>query len=592
MSKRVALVIGVLPVMAGCGPPGSEPLAVTASVETLRTGQDFDLVSGDISPDGRFLTQVNWASGDLQLLDLTTGDARDLTGQGYAGGYAWTSAFSPDGQRIAYAWYLDSLHSHELRVVDLPSGQSRVVVAARRDRYYIDPVDWSDSGGDILVAIQEADRTWQLASVEAATGAVRVLRVLDWQAPGGGHDQAYPDADLSPDGRYLAWDYPPEPEAATRDVFVASVDGGPSTAIVTGPRSDRLLGWLPDGSGILFYSDRNGTPSIWRQPLRDGRAAGTATLVRRDVEALVPLGFTRRGYAFGVILEAERVHLATLPADGPVSSDAARPVHGPAWRRSLAFDFSPDGSRTALAVQDPFPDPSEALVLATLDGGVERTIPLSPALHASNGTLRWVDPSRLYLFAYQRGIDGVFEITLPEGTHRRVTLPVDIGRGAFKWFDAALGSRILYMVSEGDLVAVDAVSGASRRLGETQALRASVAVSPDGRELAYLTRDRAAARFELRVRSVDGATGRTVYRAPAGRMGPPVSWTADGSRLLFGLETANGPRGLWTVPARGGAPTRLLDGCCQENHARLDAHGRLLFVGGAHRTEIRLLRGY
>ena len=61
------------------------------------------------------------------------------------------SAFSSDSRRVAVAWYLDSVNSHELRVVNLDGTGSRVVVPAGEGHYYVDPVDWSRSDEEILV---------------------------------------------------------------------------------------------------------------------------------------------------------------------------------------------------------------------------------------------------------------------------------------------------------------------------------------------------------------------------------------------------------------------------------------------------------
>lgn len=557
-----------------------------------------DFISGDISYDGRYLSQVNWSTGDLQLVDLRSGVARDLTGQGYAGGYAWTSAFSPDGRRIALAWYLDSVNAHELRVMDLDSRSSRIVVAADPDRYYIDPVDWSASGEDILVALQRKDRTWQLGIVAAVGGPIRTIKSLGWQTPGGGHDQAYPDADLSPDGRYVAYDYPPSAAEPTRDVFVAPVDGGPETVLVSGPGSDRLLGWLPGGDGILFYSDRSGTPSIWRLWVRAGRPAGEPELVHADIRALVPLGFTRDGYAYGVTTEAERVHYADVDSAGRDSVRMPRAFHDTAWRKSFVADWSPDGTRVAFVTHDPLPDPVEKLQIASMSGELVRTIVLTPALHTSNGTFRWATEDRLILFAYERGVDGIFAVDLRDGSHRRLTTPPSVGRAAIKWFDVGPDGRSLYMIGRpqgrgrgNELVVVDAETGALRVIGTALAVRASLSVSPDGKQLAFLARD-ASGEVELRTSSTSGSgVSRTVYRPDRGRIRPPVTWTPDGSRIVFGFQGGDDVTSLSAIDVRGGEPVRLLSDCCSGNFVRMHRDGRrLAFAAGRDRGEVWVLR--
>lgn len=584
-----AMFLGVA--LAGCAP--------AASVK-LWSGAEPDFINADISPDGRYLSHINWSSGDLQLVDLNSGQARDLTGHGYdAGGYAWTSAFSTDGRRIAVAWYREALNSHELRIIDVDGGASRVLVPAVEGNYYVDPVDWSASDKEVLVAMQVADRTWRLDLVAVDTGTSRTVKTLGWQTPGGGHDQAYPDADLSADGRYIAYDYPPQPAEPTRDIFAVAVDGGRETTLVSGRGSDRLLGWLPDGSGILFYSDRSGTPAVWRLRVRDGSPVGEPQLVHDDVRGLLPLGFARDGYAYGVPIETEQVHIGEVGSAGTVV-ELPRPVSATPLQRSLAGDWSPDGSRLAYVVHEPLPNPVETLVIASASGQVERTIPLTPALHASNGTFRWSAEERVFFYAYERGRDGIYEMNLGDGKFRRLATPDAIGRAGIKWFDVGPDSRTIFMIGppreaggENDLVAFDAATGGLRVIGTARAIRGTLAVSPDGTHLAYLARDEASRQLELRVVPITGTgKARIVYRAPRGRMGPPVAWTPDGSRLLFELQVGDGDSGLWSVSVRGGEPLQFLANCCRENDVWIHPGGRRMAVAaGAERGEIRLLRG-
>lgn len=571
--------------------PGASPVDAPAW-----SGEDPDFVTGDVSPDGRSLAEIDWATGDLQVIDLETGTGRGLTGQGYdAGGYAWTSAFSSDGRRLAVSWYRDRSDSHELRVVNLDGTDSRVLIPAGDEHYYVDPVDWSAADDEILVAVRARDRTWQLVLVSAATGARRIVRQLGWQTPGGGHDQAYPDADLSPDGRFVAYDYPPGGGDHRRDIFAVPVDGGDATVLVAGPGSDRLLGWLPDGSGILYYSDPGGAPSVWRLRVRAGRPTGRPELVRAGVRGLIPLGFTSRGYAYGIASATGRVHVAAVDAATGAVREPARPVDDPPWRRSLAADWSPDGSRLAYVSHDPFPDPVESLVIVSAGGERELGIPLTPAVHASNGTLRWVSPDRILVFGYEQGREGIHAIDLRTGTSGRLDTPPTIGRGALKWFEAGPGGRTLYFVgppasgSRGnELLAFDVATGALRVLGAARAIPNSIAVSADGAELAFLARTDGGA-VELRVMSTATGAFRALHR---GRMSAPVAWWPDGSRLLVEMPDADGSA-LWSIGVSGGEPVRMLAGCCAENDVRVDRSGRrLAFVAGTERGEVRLLRDY
>jgi tetratricopeptide (TPR) repeat protein len=71
------------------------------------TGPGAD-IEGAPSPDGKFLSFVDWDTGDLAIRDLETGTNRRLTNKGpweKSEEYAEFSRWSPDGKLIAYDWY-------------------------------------------------------------------------------------------------------------------------------------------------------------------------------------------------------------------------------------------------------------------------------------------------------------------------------------------------------------------------------------------------------------------------------------------------------------------------------------------------------
>jgi Tol biopolymer transport system component len=59
---------------------------------------------------------------------------------------------------------------------------------------------------------------------------------------------------FSPDGRYIAADGP-GPDG-TRDLYLLDVNTAEVRPVLEGQANDRFMGWLPDGSGLVFLSDR------------------------------------------------------------------------------------------------------------------------------------------------------------------------------------------------------------------------------------------------------------------------------------------------------------------------------------------------
>jgi streptogramin lyase len=71
---------------------------------------------------------------------------------------------------------------------------------------------------------------------------------------------AFPD--ISPDGSKVVFSGR-LPAAADPNVFVVNVDGTGLTQLTTDPANDQFSAWSPDGSKIVFTSNRTGIPQLW-----------------------------------------------------------------------------------------------------------------------------------------------------------------------------------------------------------------------------------------------------------------------------------------------------------------------------------------
>ena len=99
-----------------------DPLAEAAdvgsgvSLQQVWAGAEVDLM-GSVSPDGRYVTFVNWSTGDLGLRDLSNAQSRNLTNKGTweeNDEFAEFSIISPDGRQVAYAWFNDGFYNLRL----------------------------------------------------------------------------------------------------------------------------------------------------------------------------------------------------------------------------------------------------------------------------------------------------------------------------------------------------------------------------------------------------------------------------------------------------------------------------------------------
>ncbi len=107
------------------------------------TGPEVDMF-GRVSPDGTFITYVDWGgAGNLMLRDLTTGTSRPLTAYDTTKPYsqfAEGSTVSPDSKEVVYSWFAPQ-QRRELRRLKLEwlacAGSDRPVRGRRRRRLHL-----------------------------------------------------------------------------------------------------------------------------------------------------------------------------------------------------------------------------------------------------------------------------------------------------------------------------------------------------------------------------------------------------------------------------------------------------------------------
>ena len=178
--------------------------------------------AGGISADGRYVSYVDWAAGNLGVRDLAEETSSLLTRNSSwseTGGTAYRSAISRDGRWIAYNWeHQGPKIFYDLRVVGRDGGNQRVLFSDP-EVFWILPLGWSPDGNDILAWLWRPElRLGQLAFVEFADGTTRVLRQWDGRSGLG-------NACLSPDGRFVAFDFEQEDVPGHHDIFLVGTDG-------------------------------------------------------------------------------------------------------------------------------------------------------------------------------------------------------------------------------------------------------------------------------------------------------------------------------------------------------------------------------
>jgi Tol biopolymer transport system component len=527
---------------------------------------------GAPSPDGRLLSFVDWSTGDLAIRDLTTGENKRVTKKGSwsdSSEYAEFSIFSPDGMRLAYAWFNQKTNNYELRVIGRDGAAMRVL-HAHPETFYVQPVAWTPDGKHLLAVFSKQDRTNQIVTVNDADGAVRVIRSFDWR---------YPQPRLSPDGRWIAYDFPPNEAASQRDIYLLAADGAREVPLVESPAHDFLLGWSPDGSQIIFASDRTGSEAAWLQPIAAGRPEGNPALIRQQVGRVRALGVTPSGALFYRVPGLRDVHVGEFdPRAGRVVSEP-RNVTDRIQGANLNPAWSPDGKLLAfMSTRGPQRSTlgATAIVIRSMDNGEERELfpQISLVANPNRRVFAWAPDGKSLLVAArdQKGRQGVYSVDAQTGEAKLVYQP-----------DPRLESRDFYVMPDGKsllmvrgaitvqpayVVVVDLASNRERKVFSASHIH-SADVSPDGQfvALAMVTEEDArASRIpepnanRLVIAPIDGGEAREILHVPPEQEVTAVVWTADQKHLLINIRVGPSEAPLpesnqvWRIAAEGGKP--------------------------------------
>jgi Tol biopolymer transport system component len=532
--------------------------ATTVMVRQVWTGPEVDAM-GSPSPDGRYLSFVDWTTGDLALRDLATGKNRRLTNKGSwfeSGEFAEYSRISPDGRQIAYTWTNDK--SYELRIIGLDGSTPRVLYR-HPELSYIQPSAWFPDGKQLVAVFSRLDHTNQIVLVSAVDGSIKVLKTVDWR---------YPEMlSLSADGRWIAYDFPPAEDAPQRDIFLLATDGSQEITAVEHPSHDFMLGWSPDGERIIFASDRTGTISVWSLRVVAGTPQGSPELLRQNIGRISPIGFTRDGSFLYGSESVRDVYIGEFDATSGQFLAQENATHryvganySPAWSPTgehLAYLSRRGPPRSGIA--------SKFLVIQSVKTGEERE--LAPKLNLPTNIYKgpcWSPDGRFLVVGGkdEKDREGFYRVNAQTG---EVNLIVQAKpKEVLYWPQPASdGNAILFQrVDEGkgeaSLVLCDLETSEEKTLHRSRHIQAW-AVSPDGRQLAiaalYSPKDIRADR--LIVSSITGEEPKELFRAPEKEVISAIAWMPDARSLLFIRDKEADDRQrrqVWRIPVTGGTP--------------------------------------
>lgn len=203
------------------------------------TNSEADELYPSWSPDGNQIVFSSTEAGGAELfvLDLVAGERRQLTNDGLIHNYP---DWSPDGQSIIFTGGTqpagpDTVHD----VYEIPvDGGSPVALTVQAE--LLSAPRWSPDGS--LISYLNHD------------GPLKVW-VMDSQGRGGEEVAVGGYSSWSTEGTSLVFDR--EVADGDVDIYVLSLEDSEESLLVDGPGLDTFPVWSPDGSTIVFSSDRS-----------------------------------------------------------------------------------------------------------------------------------------------------------------------------------------------------------------------------------------------------------------------------------------------------------------------------------------------
>jgi Tol biopolymer transport system component len=514
---------------------------------------------GTVTRDGRTWITIR-EDGAIVRYDIPTGTTREIV-PATKGITNWPPRLSPDGQRVAFSSFEQAAspvttRQPRLMLVDSGGGTPRPIATAPPGMFSIDLAGWRPDGSAILARCQttstgDASRAIEtLVWFSIGDGTMRVAHSF---AQGGG---AF-GGTLSPDGRFAA--YMSRLSQSETRITVLNLQTDVESQVVRFAAANFNPIWTPDGSHVLFYSDRSGTQGLWAVQVHDGTSVGEPFQLLQDPGALLsaaPAGMTSAGTLIYTHAIGGGITTFVFEDRGAAPPQAISTFSG------MSASLSSDGKWIAYIRQH---DTANELIVRSIQSGDERRY--SPAGLGLTSPRWFPDGDRILVvakdgsgseqafFALNRSSGDfarLFAVNAPQ--HNRSTVGALSGDGRTFYTSARSGSGPWTQV-----VAIDVASGSETGAidlpaGIVQPSSPGLTLSPDGASIAVEFKPNPAVQSgRIVTLSLSGGAPREVLSGFPLTMTPDkMRWTNDGQSLVFVSGTNGTNWNLLRVAAVGG----------------------------------------
>jgi len=368
---------------------------------------------------------------------------------------------------------------------------------------------------------------------------------------------------FSPDRQFLAYDLPAGETTLQRDMYVLAVDGSREIPAEVHPADDTLLGWAPDGSRLLFASDRSGGTDLWARRFSEGKMQGSPEMLKRDIGRFDSMGITSSGSLHYSVSSFKPSDVMTAEFDFGKGDYASAPVQ--AVSTYVGTNESPEWSRDGKYLAWISRRKSHGafhfvIGFRSLENGQVRELLLPPNFYLLAGApFCWSHDGTSFLIGGQdKGRSGIFRVDRESG---HTSLLVDVQSLPAVAVESADGQNLYYWSGWSDSGEVALFKRVLATAVDTVLLKGKygpfLSVSADGRYLAVHETPRPRTPEAIILVPTDGSTPRELIRTTGPDRTGFLAWLPDRESVLIAKVTEGGKTERWRIPFDGGEPKRL-----------------------------------
>ncbi len=437
----------------------------------LRTDSDGAVVS----PDGAHIAfRTTKGDPEIWVMDADGSAARKLVSAGpreHFGKLQW----SPDGKRLAYIRYRTQPGSEiEIDSREIDSEQTSVILTEPGLKAFC----WVPDGRIIYSRRDPPPGTdmnlWELRVKSNGRASGTPHQVTQWAG------FVISDLGVTGDGKRLVFIR----EAYQTDVYIGQLTGASlqrPQRLTLDEWLDVPSAWTPDGSAVLFSSNRNGNWGIYREAAAGADPEQVAGGTEDQTDARLDPDRTSILYWAKATTGAQKAKLLRIPLGGgpaqPVleaASEARFRCGARAGARCVLSELTADGKQLTFTGFDPQRGRGQTLAQVSVESSAAPEWDLSP------------DGTTIAVVATGDSKNDVRLLTLNGGAVRFVPLTGDLPATAVAW---ALDGASLFVVTgsvRGSALLKVGLDGTAQQLWTGKALVASAPTpSPDGSRIAF-----------------------------------------------------------------------------------------------------------